>query len=125
MLLALYGIADDDSNRHMVTQLEMQIINPAIDLALKLRVHQPAFYVCIPPRIGEDNCRTTIHDPESNYEKRFLMRLGKEKLYLVDLIVRPAMVKIVEHVKGHKENVVVKCERHSIYAKGPVQSEAS
>ncbi len=105
----------------MRNELESQILKPAIDLALSLRLHQPPLFIGIPHRLDDLNCSTTIHDPDSLHSNRFLIRHEREKIYDIHLMVRPALMRAVEDRNGNRQLAVVKCERFTIVTKGSIK----
>lgn len=116
MLVGLFGISEKNEQVLLQSELEDQVIYPAIDLSLDLRIHQPPIYVGIPQQLDNTTCSRTIHDPEKHHEKWLLVRHKREKIYDVDVMVRPAMLK--DSNRSRRQSVAVKCERFTIVVKG-------
>jgi hypothetical protein len=117
MLVGLFGIAEQKEQGKMQSELEEQILLPAIALSLDLRIHQPPLYVGIPKQLDDTTCSWTVHDPEKHHDKWALLRHKREKIYDVDVMVRPAMLK--DGGRNGRQSVAVKCERFTIVTKGP------
>lgn len=120
MLSGLFGIAEKKEQELLQRELEEQVVLPAIDLSLDLRIHQPPIYIGIPQYLDDTTCSRTVHDPEKYHDKWALVRHKKEKIYDVDVMVRPAMLK--ENNKSRRQSVAVKCERVTIVTKGPLMN---
>ncbi|QDS70180.1 hypothetical protein FKW77_006355 [Venturia effusa] len=120
MLVSVFGIAEQRDREALQRELENQVVYPAVDLSLDLRIHQPPIYIGIPRYLDDTTCSRTMHDPEKHHDKWALVRHKKERIYDVDLMVRPAMLK--EDGQSRRQSVAVKCERVTIVMKGPLMT---